>query len=139
MADIHETEWRGSVDWADIDAMGHVNNLAILRYIQSARVVMCASLGVMREAVSPKIGPIVAHIDIQFRAPLKYPAEVCVLTRLVGRGRTSFELEHTVVDGEGRIVADEREVMVYYDYVRAVKASLPDNFPPVSAAGLIKK
>ena len=123
------TCWRGEIDWADVDGMGHVNNLAVLRYIQSARIEICVSLGVMPVRVAPEVGPIVAHIEIQYLAPLFYPGAVTVTSRLVGAGHTSFTVEHTVMDQGGREVAREREVLVNYDYRAGRKLPLPEDFP----------
>ena len=129
MAQSIETVWRGEIDWADVDAMGHVNNLAILRYIQSARIVLCGRLGVMPQRVAPAEGPIIAHIDVQFVAPLFYPGAVTVRSRLVSAGHTSFTVEHVVLDGGGGEAAREREVLVNYDYRAGEKRPLPQDFP----------
>lgn len=123
-----KTTTKIAVDWADIDAMGHVNNLAILRYIQSARVNICRAAGVMPEYVSPKIGPIVGQIDVRFVKPLFFPGEATVESRVTGCREHSFTLSHRVLDGEGRLIAEENEVMVYYDYTAGRKLPLPDAF-----------
>ena len=122
-----------TVDWADVDAMRHVNNLALLRYIQSARVNICHAAGVMPEYVSPKIGPIVAQIDVRFIKPLFFPGEAAVESRVTGCREHSFTLSHRVLDGEGRLIAEESEVMVYYDYGAGRKLPLPEAF--VKAVG----
>ena len=123
-----ETTTRITVDWADVDAMGHVGNLAILRYIQSARVNICRAAGVMPEYISPKIGPIVASIDVRFRQPLFFPGEAVVISRVEGRRTTSFTLSHRVLDGEGNLIAEETELLVYYDYGAGHKIPLPAGF-----------
>ena len=128
MQDEITTAWRGDIDWADVDAMGHVNNLAILRYVQSARIALCDRLGVMPVRVSPRIGPIVAHIEIEYRHPLFYPGAVTVTSRLAAAGHTSFTAEHTIFDEAGHEIAFEREVLVYYDYQKGEKLPLPENF-----------
>lgn len=124
-----ETITRVAVDWADIDAMGHVNNLAILRYIQSARVTICRAAGVMPEYVSPAIGPIVAQLDVRFKKPLFFPGEAVIESRVTGHRETSFTLTHRVLDASGELVAEENEVMVYYDYRAGRKLPLPEAFP----------
>ena len=123
-----KTITRITVDWADVDAMGHVNNLAILRYIQSARVNICRAAGVMPEYVSPKIGPIVGQIDVRFVKPLFFPGEATVESRVTGCREHSFTLAHRVLDGEGHLIAEESEVMVYYDYEAGRKLPLPEAF-----------
>ena len=123
-----ETTTKITVDWGDVDAMGHVSNLAILRYIQSARVNICRAAGVMPEYISPKVGPIIASIDVKFRRPLFFPGEAVVVSRVEGRRTTSFTLSHRILDGEGGLIAEESEVMVYYDYEAGRKIPLPEGF-----------
>jgi len=123
-----QTVTRIAVDWADVDAMRHVNSLAILRYIQTARVNICHAAGVMPEFVSPKVGPIVASISVSFRRPLFFPGEAVVESRVTDCGTTSFTLAHRVLDGAGALIAEETEVMVYYDYEAGRKLPLPAAF-----------
>ena len=123
-----QTTTRIAVDWADIDAMRHVNNLAILRYIQSARVNMCRAAGLMPEFAAPKEGPIVASISVRFCLPLFFPGEVVIESRVTGCRTTSFTLAHRVLDGEGNLAAEETEVLVYYDYEAGRKKPLPASF-----------
>ena len=117
-----------TVDWADVDAMRHVNSLAILRYIQTARMNICRAAGVMPEYISPKEGPILASISVQYRKPLFFPGEAVVESRVTGCRETSFTLAHRVLDGEGDLAAEEMEVLVYYDYEAGRKLPLPAAF-----------
>ena len=123
-----ETTTKIAIDWADVDAMRHVNNLALLRYIQTARVNICHASGVMPVVIAPEQGPIVAEIEIKFLKPLFYPGEVTVVSRVSGHRRTSFTLSHTIIGPDGGIVAEESEVIVNYDYVQGRKLPLPEEF-----------
>jgi acyl-CoA thioesterase FadM len=61
------------IDWSDIDLFGHINNLAILRYVQAARVNYLEIIGLMQsqaEAISvrfwlPRIANFVSRCSIQ--------------------------------------------------------------------------
>ncbi|MBQ8952820.1 MAG: thioesterase family protein, partial [Clostridia bacterium] len=117
-----------TVDWAYVDAMRHVNTLAILRYIQTARVNICRAAGVMPEFIAPKVGPIVASIEVKFRHPLFFPGEATVESQVTGCRTSSFTLAHRVLDAAGNLIAEESEVMVYYDYEAGRKIPLPEAF-----------
>ncbi len=36
------------IDWSEIDLFGHINNLAIMKYVQSARVNYLELIGLMQ-------------------------------------------------------------------------------------------
>ena len=68
-----------AVDWGDVDSLGHVNNLALMRYVQAARVHYFESVGLPVGAGQAE-GPILAHIACRFCTPLFYPDTVEVHT-----------------------------------------------------------
>lgn len=70
------------IDWSEIDLFGHVNNLAILKYVQAARVNYLESIGLMQLQAETGIGPILASISSQFRKPLFYPGSVTVYSKV---------------------------------------------------------
>jgi len=37
------------IDWSDIDQFGHVNNVLIIRYVQSARIVLMEELQILKD------------------------------------------------------------------------------------------
>ena len=113
------------VDWSEIDTMGHVNNLAILKYVQSGRVSYCEQLG-----FTPRLdaeGPIVAATSCQFKKPVIYPDTVTVNTCVISVGRTSITMRHELRDGQGDLVALAEDVIVHYDYKNGVKKEIPDD------------
>jgi acyl-CoA thioester hydrolase len=46
------------IDWNEIDLFGHVNNLAIMKYVQAARVYYLEEIGLMQLQQEAKRGPI---------------------------------------------------------------------------------
>ena len=112
------------IDWRDMDMLGHVNNLAIVSYFQSARVLFSESVGL---AARPgmETGPIEAATQVQFTKQLRYPGQVTVHTKLVEIKNTSFIIEHRITDEAGDVAAVGREVIVCYDFVRQTKMPIP--------------
>jgi acyl-CoA thioester hydrolase len=107
---------RDTVRWADVDAMGHVNNAVFSTYIEQARI----------EALGGLESFILARVEIDFRAELRPSEEIEVRSRCSRIGTKSFDLEHEIWAG-GRKVADAKSVMVGYDYAVGATAPLTDD------------
>jgi acyl-CoA thioester hydrolase len=116
------------IDWSDQDAFGHVNNLAILRYAQTARVHYLEAIGMMQAHDASGVGPVLASTSCQFRKQLFYPGQVTVQTRVDQLNNTSFHMRHQVLDGAGDVVAEMHDVLVMFDYRKNAKLSVPQVF-----------
>ena len=121
------------IDWSDLDLLGHVNNIAISRYFQAARVEYCAQIG-MKVYPGMATGPILAASRIQFTAQLFFPGQVTVFTRLKKAGRTSIVLEHALVDEKGTLTAFGEDVVVRFDFEAKTKIPLGDDVAAAIAA-----
>jgi acyl-CoA thioester hydrolase len=67
---------------------------------------------------------IVAHVEIDFKAPVRLGQEVEVAVRASRFGTKSFDLDYVLrVDGE--VVAEAKSVQVAYDYDRHEAMPLP--------------
>jgi acyl-CoA thioester hydrolase len=122
------------IDWSDQDAFGHVNNLAILRYAQSARVHYLETIGMMRAHAEAGIGPVLASTSCQFRRQLFYPGQVTVHTLVDQVKTTSFHMRHRVLDEAGELVAEMHDVLVMFDYRRNAKLPVPQAYRDRMAA-----
>jgi acyl-CoA thioester hydrolase len=63
----YSVETKLRIDWSDLDALGHVNHLAIMRYIQTARVLYFELLGMSSRIKGLHVGPIMASVSAQFK------------------------------------------------------------------------
>jgi acyl-CoA thioester hydrolase len=118
-ADFVHTE---RVRFRDLDPMGHVNNAVFLTYIEQARVAFLAEVGAATGIEEMNI--IVAHVEIDFRAPVRLGQEIEISVRASRFGTTSFDLDYLLrVDGE--VVAEAKSVQVAYDYRRREPIPLP--------------
>jgi acyl-CoA thioester hydrolase len=122
------------IDWSDQDAFGHVNNLAILRYAQTARVHYLEAIGMMQAHGASGIGPVLASTSCQFRRQLFYPGQVTVRTRVDQVNNTSFHMRHQVLDGAREVVAEMHDVLVMFDYRKNAKLRVPEVFRDRMAA-----
>lgn len=112
------------IDWSEIDLFGHVNNLAILKYIQAARVSFLETIGLMQMQAEEKNGPILGSVNCRFRKPLFYPGEAIIYSRPGLVKNTSFIIEHVLFNDRDELAAEAEDVIVFYDFERQVKQPL---------------
>lgn len=98
--------------YADIDSLGHVNNVAYAVYFEGARVEFIRHHGLWN--VDAEHGMVAARVEIDYLREIQYPARVRVGIRCVRVGTSSFMLDGAAfVDGE--CVATCRSVQVRMD------------------------
>jgi acyl-CoA thioester hydrolase len=109
------------VPYADIDAMGHLNNVAYLRYLEWARQKYWLA---MRQTDDFwQIDFVVARAEIDYRASA-HMGEVLELEIHVSRkGKSSFDFSYRLTGADGRLVAEARTTQVCFDW--ATRASKP--------------
>jgi acyl-CoA thioester hydrolase len=103
------------VQWGDMDAFQHVNNVAYLRWLESARIAWFERAGLMEGM--PDVGPILARQTIDYRIPLVYPDEVLASATAIRLGNTSFTLGQRLLSvRHDKIAAEGEAVVVMVDY-----------------------
>ena len=114
------------IDWSEIDAFGHVNNLSILKYVQAARVNYLEIIGLMQMQATIKIGPILASTTCQFRKPLFYPGQVTIYTNVDNVKNSSFHVQHQIMNDKKELVAEAQDFIVFYDFNKNAKLNIPN-------------
>jgi acyl-CoA thioester hydrolase len=113
------------VRFRDLDPMGHVNNAVFLTYIEQARVAFFAEVGAATGLEEMNL--IVARVEIDFIAPVRFGQEVEISVRASRFGTKSFDFEYVLrVDGES--VAEAKSVQVAYDYERREPVPVPEEW-----------
>lgn len=110
------------VPYGDIDAMGHLNNVAYLRYLEWARQKYWLA---MRGTIDDfwEIDFVVARAEIDYRSAA-HMGEVLELEIHVSRlGKSSFDFSYRLSGADGRLVAEAKTTQVCYDW--ATRASKP--------------
>lgn len=125
LADYHLVI-RWPVQWGDQDAFGHVNNTVYFRWCESARIDYFDRLGLSALMQREKVGPILAHIDCNFRRQVKYPDDIHIGARITRLGRSSLTMEHRLIsEQQGLLVADGQSTIVVFDYQRQKPTGIP--------------
>ena len=131
--------------FGDLDAMGHVNNVVYLKWLETARIAYWIHVtgqkthaglptpggashepgpGVMSGAL---IDMILARTEIDYLSPVSYGERLDVFVRTSLIKRSSLVLEYAVRSrGDGRVVAEAKTVLVCYDYSTNRSKPVPD-------------
>ena len=120
MAKVHESKM--SIRWGDMDAYGHVNNTLFFRYLESARFDFFEKICMPVLDRAPVI--ILAEINCQFKAELRYPADIIVKTGVSRFGNSSFNVHADIYQGE-TLCASSDATMVWVD----AQSHRPDKIP----------
>lgn len=113
------------IDWSELDYFGHVNNVSFFKYIQASRVNYWDHIGLTESHRKTKVGPMLASCKCDFKYPLYYPGRISILAAVAYIGNTSFSLSHLILNEEGRLAAEARDVMVMYDFNQNTKIGFP--------------
>lgn len=119
------------VRFADVDAMGHVNNAHYLTFFEQGRVAYfkkLEGLDLRRMDASSAFGFIIAEIGVQFLSPA-FLDEVMVVRLRVSEMRTkSFRFEYEVFEKKTkRKVATGHSVQVMYNYQKKETFPIPED------------
>jgi acyl-CoA thioester hydrolase len=118
---------RFPLQWGEMDALGHANNVRYFAWFESARIAYFTRMGLSLDP-NLNIGPILASTSCDFLKPLAYPAELVVGSRVSQVGTTSFHMEYAVAQ-VGRpvdICARGHGVLVMVNYRTGEKVPLTD-------------
>ncbi len=116
-----ETNINLRIDWSELDAFGHINNVMIMKYVQAARLNYIETIGLMHLHRTQNIGFMVAETNCQFKKELHFPGNISIDTKTIFVKNTSFSLEHTLTNDAGEIVAIAKDVLVVFDFTKKEK------------------
>lgn len=74
------------LDWGDMDALNHINNVVYFRYFENVRIKYFECIGMMEEMEKTNAGPVLGATECKFLLPLTYP-DTIILGASVSRAR----------------------------------------------------
>ena len=108
------------VRWRDIDAFRHVNNAAIVTYLEIVRAEMWRT--VFKGADAMDIPFVIAKLEVDYRRPIKLYDEVMIGLRAADVGRSSFAFEYLIMtEGLTAATAWTLQVCVRHETGRPVR------------------
>jgi acyl-CoA thioester hydrolase len=114
------------VEFRDIDVAGHVNNAVHLTYLETARIRYL--IEVLGPQFAYAVSLILARIEVDFRSPGRFPETLEIGARVTRLGTKSFDMEHEVRGGDGRLVLEASSVLVAYDYEASAPIEIPEDW-----------
>ena len=122
--------------WGDLDPYNHVGNITHLRLIEECRARWMES--VPSDWQGADQGPVVANINLDYRRPIFWPAQVSVLIEPVRVGRSSLVLGHTIEAVEPAnldqpIYAEGQTTLVWIDKASGQSVPLPQAMRDLAA------
>lgn len=120
-----------SLRWCDLDAFNHVNNATFMTYLEEARIRWFDSLD--GDWVTEAYAPLLAAVQMNYRQPIAYPADIVVELACERVGNSSLTIGHRIVAdggdaaaGEPTLYADGNTVVVWIDRASGRPCPLPD-------------
>ncbi|MFO0968789.1 MAG: thioesterase family protein [Gemmataceae bacterium] len=118
---------RQPVDWGDMDAYRHVNNVVYFRYFENVRLEYFERLDWRGFEKETGVGPIVASIQARYRRAVTYPDTLWVGARLSKMEEDRFTLAHRIVSEALEDWTTEGQVVVVtFVYATGKKTPIPD-------------
>jgi len=101
-----------AVRWRDTDALGHVNHVVFLTYLEEARDAFYA------QVLGADPIYVVVRLEVDLRAEVRHEDRQVIVQVAVERlGTTSLTTRETIRTSSGQVVAEARIVTVRWDAV----------------------
>src|SRR3954466_1378469 len=105
--------------WADMDLLGHINNVVYVDYLQEARVDMLRTHGPAARTGDLAEGVVVVRHEVSYLAPLNFDFRPVTIESWVTEIRAAtftlaYEVFHSGPDGERRVYLRAKTVLTPY-------------------------
>ena len=117
------------VRYADLDTLLHVNNVAIMEYVETARTGYYRATGIWDGTMSGGFGMVVASIHIDYLVSIQFDDEVRVGVRAAHIGGKSLRFQFQVESADGETAFARGEVvMVAYNHTENKSRRVPQDW-----------
>lgn len=83
------------VQWGEMDALQHVNNVTYFRYFESARIAYMMKTSLIGRS-NTSVGPILAETECRYKRPVTFPDQLMVGCRITEFQEFGFVQEYAV-------------------------------------------
>ncbi len=112
--------------WGDMDALGHLNHVKYLTYMENARIAYYSSLGFgdLRHNQKPSI--ILGGMRIEYLSQVSHPADVYICHRINRIGKKSFDFLGAIFEeGKDLSVCTGLFKIISFDYKNQKSVQVP--------------
>ena len=118
---------RQPVAWGELDRFGHVNHTIFLRWLENVRIAWFERVGLAASIADNRLGPILARVECDYRAPVNFPDVIWANVRCTKLGRSSLSLQSEVWSEQRRaIVAEGAVIVVVIDFSTQRSTPIPE-------------
>jgi acyl-CoA thioester hydrolase len=112
------------VPYGDVDAMGHLNNVAYLAYLEWARQKYWLAMRGSTDYLD--IDFVVARAEIDYRSSVAMGEVLDIEVHVSRMGNSSFDFSYRVTGPDGRLVAEAKTTQVSFDWRSRTKTRLSE-------------
>ena len=84
-----------NLDWSELDQLGHANNARYFTWFEEARMSYFQKVGIPVTS-NADFGPILAHTECNFLAPVTWPNALTLCAKVNHIGRSSLKMMYAV-------------------------------------------
>jgi acyl-CoA thioester hydrolase len=110
------------VRFRDIDPMNHVNNAVYATYLEQARAALYED---RLDVDLGQVDTVLAHLEIDFHAPIELDDEVVVALEIGDIGRSSIPMNYEI-RADGELAATGQTVQVVFDRETGESVPVPE-------------
>ncbi|MGA1846103.1 acyl-CoA thioesterase [Deferribacter abyssi] len=114
------------VRFSDLDAYGHVNNAVFFTYLETARTKLFKDY--FSKATAERLFFLVVKAECEYKIPINYSDKVVVSIGVESIGNTSFTFNYKIHNGEYKVFAVAKTVMVTFDANKNKPVRIPESF-----------
>lgn len=112
-----------NIEWGDMDAFGHVNNVVYYRYIENARIHYFDVLNIFEY----DLFSVVASSQCKYLKPVFYPDILKIATRIDEMRQTAIRMHYALYsEKQDQIVATAEAVIVFVGKKEMNKTLIPN-------------
>lgn len=119
------------IRFADLDAYGHVNNAVYFTYLETARTKLFHDK--FMELMSQSMLFLVVKAECEYKFPITLTDNLIVTLTVSRVGNSSFDIDYEMHNGNGKMFARAKTVMVCFDNNLQKPVRVPDNFIKTSS------
>lgn len=114
--------------WGDSDALGHINNAMLVRYLESGRVDYFRQVCDVKLAEDDDNSFVIASLEMGFLQQVHHPANLEIATRVSRLGNSSFDVDTLIFEqGKDQPLITSRGICVWFDLKENRSRPIPEN------------
>ena len=117
------------LDWGDMDAFHHINNVVYFRYFENVRMKYFEAIGMIEEVQRTRIGPILGATECKYLLPLIYPDSITLGATVSKIREKRLSMKYFIYSQKlEKIAAEGSAEIVFVDFTTGRSSLISDTF-----------